>query len=244
MNCEKLGILGGMGTAAGIYFAQKLVELNTRVEQDADHAPFILYSDPTIPHRGNAYLHSGPSPAPALVASLHKLSTLGADFAVMICNTAHIYFDEIAAQTKLPLINMIETAADYAAQRLAGKKIGLLATKATARSGLYSGYFAETGVEVVLPGEADQELIQAVIFDRSYGLKVTGMSGSPTALKTIREVAGRMRASSGIDHLLLGCTELSFGIPEQQWGGFHIVDPVQLLALRCLQRVRPEAGPA
>jgi aspartate racemase len=236
MTRRKIGILGGMGTAAGLYFTQKLIELNASADKDSDHASFILYSDPNIPSRSDAYLSNATSPSGAIALSLDKLSSLGADFGVMICNTAHIYFDEIERQVSLPLINMVDNVARHVAQLPPGTRIGLLATTANVRSSLYARHFEASGSTIVLPGEADQESISAAIFDPVFGIKSTRTRVHPQAQQRIAEVAARLRSEQGVEHLLLGCTELSMAIPELSWQGMNVIDPVRLLARACLQR--------
>lgn len=233
---QKVGILGGMGSAAGIYFAQQLVALNTAARRDADHAPFILYSDPHIPNRVDAYLKNTANPAPSVVASLNKLAMLGADFGVVICNTAHIYYDEIVTQVHMPVLNMVESAAERIGTHFPHAKVGLLATTATAKSGMYLRHCAGHGVALHVPAADDQNLIQAAIFDETYGIKATGNAPARQALEAIAGVAERMRRQHGVSHLLLGCTELSFAIPGERWMGFTVVDPVKILAQRCLAR--------
>lgn len=236
MTRRKIGILGGMGTAAGLYFTQKLIELNASAARDSDHAAFILVSDPHIPSRVDAYLRNATSPSQAIAHSLAKLSSLGADFGVMICNTAHIYFDEIEQQVEMPLINMVANVARHARTLPQGTKIGLLATTATARSDLYPRHFAASGCELVLPNPADQELVSSAIFDPAFGIKSTRTSVHATAQQHLADVARRLRTEQGVEHLILGCTELSMAIPDQRWNDFAIIDPVRLLARTCLQR--------
>jgi len=234
---EKIGILGGMGSAAGLYFAQQLIALNTAARQDGDHVPFILYSDPHIPNRVDAYLNRTANPAPHVVTSLQKLAALGADFGVVICNTAHIYFDEIESHVKMPLINMVENTADHIDTCFPTASVGLLATTATVKSGLYSRHFDRMGRTLATPDDDDQALLMAAIFDTEFGIKATGNVPSMKAIDSIIEVAGRMRQRAGVTHLLLGCTELSFAIQGQKWANFHIIDPVKVLAQHCLERV-------
>lgn len=56
MHHQHIGILGGMGPAAGLYFAQKLITLNSQARTDAEHVPFILYSNPQVPSRVDSFL--------------------------------------------------------------------------------------------------------------------------------------------------------------------------------------------
>ena len=186
MSQKTVGILGGMGPAAGIYFAQKLIDLNATAKTDADHVPFILCSDHQIPSRVDSFLHRTQSPVPLLTTLLQKLASLGADFGVMICNTARIYFDEIAAEVDLPLINMVANVASHAASlKLEGRKVGLLTTEATVKSGLYTQYFNEYGIDIVVPSEEEQSLVSSAIFGSESGIKATGITASDTAIRIL-----------------------------------------------------------
>lgn len=207
MGHATVGVLGGMGPAAGLHFAQQLIALNTAARQDADHVSFILHSDPQIPSRVDAFLKRTASPVPALVASLRKLEALGADFGVIVCNTAHIHFDEIAAQVRLPLIHMIDNAAQHA-DGLAPKcaKVVLFATAATVKAGLYRCHFGAAGVEIVTPTDEEQALVTAAIFDPETGIKATGMAASPAARQNLAEAAHRLRARTDARHPACRCT--------------------------------------
>jgi len=236
MTYRKIGILGGMGPAAGVYFAQQLIELNVAADRDARHAPFILHSDPSHPSRVDAYLNGQASPASSIAQSLDALHAQGADFGVIICNTAHIYFREIAARTALPLINMVETAASHMMKDAPPGDTGLLATNATVKSGLYARAVEARGGRVVTPTDADQEIISAVIFSPDHGIKATRTSPSDKAIRAVWGVMNRMREQAGVGRFLLGCTELSMAIPDDVCSGFEIVDPVKILARTCLHR--------
>ncbi len=206
----------------------------TTATQDEQHIPFVLYSDPRVPHRSNAFMNEAESPVPMIVHGINYLQLAGAHFGVMVCNTAHIFFDEIVSQTNLPLINMVQNTGVFLAQSHRGVKIGLLATEATVHSQLYAHCFDKLGIEVVAPPLADQELITQAIYNESYGIKATCMHPGIEALQSIAAVGDRMRQSMGLNYLLLGCTELSMAITSEVWHGFEIIDPVKLLAQTCL----------
>lgn len=235
-----VGIVGGMGSAAGVYFAQQLIAQNLDARRDADHVPFVLCSSPAIPSRVDAYDRRGPSPAAPIIESVHRLALAGADFGVVLCNTAHIFFDDISDSVPIPLIHLVRNAA-LAAPLRPGSRTGLLATSATVRSGLYERYFTGSGGSLALPDASDQEIVSAAIFDQDYGIKATGCQPSRAALEALAGVVERLRRSQGIDQLLLGCTELSLAIPADTWCGLPVLDPVKLLARTCLRRARSPA---
>ncbi len=245
MHRGKIGILGGMGPAAGTHFAQRLIALNTAARQDADHVAFVLYSETQIPSRVDSYLKNAASPVPRLISALRNLAACGADFGVMVCNTAHIYFDEIADAVDLPLVHMIESTANHVEHLpMSRRRVGLLATEATVKSGLYQRYFDASATEVIVPSDDDQALVTAAIFDPEHGVKATGMTVSDAARRMLAVAAYRLRQRAGIQHLVLGCTELSFAIPSTAWEGFQVIDPVNVLAQACLARTRIARRPA
>ncbi len=236
MTYRTIGILGGMGPAAGVHFARLLIDLNASANHDAGHVPFILSSNPRVPSRVDAYLRGGANPASSIATSLQALHELGADVGVIICNTAHIYFGEIARRTSLPLINMVENAASHIGKGGDDRgSVGLLATTATVKSRLYASALEARGARVIVPDDADQEAVSAAIFDSEYGIKATGYSPSEKAYRTIATVARRMKEKAGIDRLLLGCTELSLAMRSDTCEGLDIIDPVKILAQTCLR---------
>lgn len=86
-----LGVLGGMGPAAGAYFAYRLALL-TDVGSDQEHLPVLLVNDPQIPDRSDAVLGRGTSPLPAMRKGLQFLEASGCSCAVIPCNTAHHWY--------------------------------------------------------------------------------------------------------------------------------------------------------
>ena len=78
---------------------------------------------------------TGESPAPALGQMAARLEAAGAEALVMACNTAHHYADAVSASAGIPFLNMIELAADRAAQLTDGGVVGVLASPAVAKVG-------------------------------------------------------------------------------------------------------------
>ncbi|CDL80105.1 putative aspartate racemase (fragment) [Xenorhabdus cabanillasii JM26] len=91
-----IGILGGMGPAA----TEKIIK-NTPATCDQEHIPVITISFPDIPDRTENIL-SGESPLKQMVTALRILENAGAQCIIMPCNTAHYWYDELKAETKVP----------------------------------------------------------------------------------------------------------------------------------------------
>jgi aspartate racemase len=175
---KTIGVLGGMGPEATAAFFALLVK-NTEASRDADHVPVIVCSLPQIPDRTEAILCGGRSPLPALVRGVETLARAGADFAVMPCVSVHYFYKKLAARSPIPMINLLgETVADVR-KRLPGiRKVGLLATTGTVRSGIVAEAFRVAGIEVLVPdGRSQRRVMNAIYGKRGVKAGVTG--GSP-----------------------------------------------------------------
>jgi aspartate racemase len=135
----RVGILGGMGPAATADFYAKLVRA-TPAERDQDHIPVIVEADPSVPDRTQAFLHGGPSPLPHLLRGAKALEQRGAQWIAMPCNTAHLWYDELAAQAAVPLLHIVDAVVDELLAKLGAAvtpRVAVLGTTATAEGALY-----------------------------------------------------------------------------------------------------------
>jgi aspartate/glutamate racemase len=175
-----------------------------------------------VPSRVDSFLEKTASPAPFLTASLQKLVLLGADFGVMVCNTAHIYFDEIATKVNLPLINMEwNDAMHVSGLKLEGRVVGLLATAATVKSGLYPCYFNGFNVEIVITTDEEQDLVTSAIFESEYGIKATGINTSDAAVRCAADTGQKKcrqldQSNRSMPHLQWRCSCCSWTLLSTQ----------------------------
>ena len=228
MPYETLGILGGVGPLASVYFADLLV-CGTDADCDQAHIPFYLYNDACIPDR-SAYLlgRSPESPLPALVDGVKKLASMGSDLIVVTCNTAHYFYDEMASAVDVPVLNIIETAVDAAekkAPRL--KKFGILATDGTVKGEVYDRVADRRGLQCVAPSEETQEAVMKLIYDVKVGKDVD----PAVILRAAQELE-----DAGCEAVILGCTELSvvarrYRLPDEDPA---LVDAMTALAAACV----------
>ncbi len=198
MNRPKtVGVIGGMGPAATAEFFRRLI-LATPAKRDEEHLRVLIDSDPRIPGRTEAVLHGGPDPAPRLREIARGLEAAGAELLAMPCNTAHAYLDAIRDAVAIPVLDMLEEAT----AKIGKGPVGLLATTATVRLGLYQDVGRRRGLEVLVPSAERQADVTHVI----AALKARP---TPEALrKDLGRVVGALKAS-GARAILVGCTELS-----------------------------------
>ena len=226
---KTIGIIGGMGPLATADLYTKIINF-TVAEKDQEHVPVIIDSNPLIPDRTDYILHGGESPLPEIVKSIRRLEAAGCDFLIMPCNTAHHIIDEIKTTTKIPFINMMEETVKIVARDYPGEKVGLLATDGTAKSGAYHRYFEPLGVDVIIPKEHQEDVMEYIY----QGVKTGNLEKDLNGI----EMAVHEMETMGATIFILGCTELSAVSQKIRTIENDFLDPLEILAVRAIQ----EAG--
>ena len=216
-----VGILGGMGPEATVLLMSRIIAL-TPAEDDADHVPLLVDHNPQVPPRITALVEGGgEDPGPVRAAMARRLARAGAAALAMPCNTAHAYVPVITAAVDLPFINMIErTAAQLASMDLPNRRVGILASIAVQKLGLYDQALNEHGLAAVFP-RSQADLLVAI-------RQLKRNARNPQARETQFRVAEEL-LSDDVDVLLIACTELSL-IADALPTGACVVDALDVLA--------------
>lgn len=195
-----IGILAGMGPRSTAPFVDMIVDACQRhygARYDIDFPPMLIYSLPTPFYVDRPIDHAALEAA--ILAGLRKLEDAGVAFVAMPCNSAHIYFEQLAAGIHVPLLNMIDTA--LAALPAASNTVALLATRPTVESRIYQDAVERAGKQLLL-GEAWQARVDALI------LAIKSALDRAPARELWRELVADLQAA-GADTLLLACTDLN-----------------------------------
>lgn len=184
-------------------------------------------SNTAIADRTAALLRGGADPVPEMVKSAKRLESIGADFLIMPCNTAHNYYEKICEAVHIPVLHMIALTCD--ALRARGVKCaGLLATDGTVQTGIYQRIFAGSGVELLMPSSAaDQAAVMDIIYN---GVKAGDLTHDASAFRTACEHL----LARGAEVLVLGCTELPPAF-ELYRLDYPNIDPTLELALGAIR---------
>ncbi|MBY4599392.1 aspartate/glutamate racemase family protein [bacterium BD-1] len=131
-----------------------------------------------------------------------SLRAAGAEALVLCTNTMHKVAADIEALSGLPLLHIADPTAG--AIRAAGlSRIGLLGTRFTMEGEFYRRRLEEKhGLEVLVPDEADRELVHRVIYDELCRGRIEDASRA-AYLAVIDRLAAR-----GAEGIVLGCTEI------------------------------------
>jgi aspartate racemase len=125
----------------------------------------------------------------------------GAQLAICPDNSAHLAFKHVAARSPIPWLHIAEEVAKAAA-RAGFQHAALLGTRFTMRGPVYPEMFEKHALRISTPAEADQKIVDDIIFDEL----VNGIFSESSRLR-YNEVIERMR-TRGCDSVILGCTEI------------------------------------
>jgi len=215
-----IGILGGMGTQAGLDFCNKLAMLN-RGKIDQEYPLFILYNKSNIPGRPESIgvqtrtFSSLPRNAKnitkynkvlkSLLDGCRSLEKSGCKFIVIPCNTAHYWYEDLKRKIKIPIINMPKEVFLHT-KKICKKnvKIGLLATEGTLRTEIYEKLF-KNEYELIKP------LHNLQIKSVNKTIKHVKMGNIKLAENTIKPAINYL-IKNNCKKIILGCTELPIAI--------------------------------
>ena len=198
-----IGILGGMGTQAGLDFCSKLAKLN-RGKVDQKYPLFILYNKANIPDR-KQNLKKYNKVLRSLIQGCKFLQKNKCKFISIPCNTAHYWYKDLKKKIKIPILNMPEIVYLNAKKNCKkNSKIGLLATDVTIKTGIYSYYFSKK-FTLITPNKNLQ--IKSV----NKSIKLVKMGNVKAAENTIQP-AIKYLLKEKCKKIILGCTELPIAI--------------------------------
>ena len=198
-----IGILGGMGTQAGLDFCNKLAVLN-RGKIDQKYPLFILYNKSNIPGRPEN-LHKYNKVLKSLNTGCLLLQQNKCKFIVIPCNTAHYWYDDLQKKIKIPIISMPKEVYLHAKKNCKkNSKIGILATEATLKTGVYNKFF-DKNFTLINPKKSLQ--IRSVNKAIKY-VKIGKVKDAEKAIKPAINYLIKMKCKK----IILGCTELPIAI--------------------------------
>ena len=198
-----IGILGGMGTQAGLDFCNKLAVIN-RGKIDQKYPLFILYNKSNIPKRPEN-LKKYYNVLKSLIVGCRLLQKNKCKFIVMPCNTAHYWRDDLQKKINIPILSMPKEVFLHTKKSCKkNSKIGILSTEATLKTGVYSRYF-DKNYKLVSPTKSLQK--NSV----NKAIKYVKMGKVKEAEKVLRPSV-KYLLKIKCKKIILGCTELPIAI--------------------------------
>ncbi|MBN9549156.1 MAG: aspartate/glutamate racemase family protein [Alphaproteobacteria bacterium] len=226
----QLGIIGGLGPLASADFYFKLTRM-TDALRDNEHVPAVILSVPQLPDRTEAILAGEDGPLAPLTAAVSTLNALGVACIAMPCNTAHHWYDRLAANSRAGIIHIGDAVVADIRRGLERGRVANLATRGTLVSGFYQDRISAAGFEPCVPADAE---FQGRV-DSAIALVKAG-SIAEAAAETERAL--HLAQVAGADAALLGCTELSVVAASlNDTNGLLVIDSNAALARASLARL-------
>lgn len=193
--------MGGMGPDATVDFMAKVVAL-TNSGRDQDHVHMIVDQDPTVPNRRDAIAGDGTAVTGHLTRMAERLENAGADFLVMVCNTAHVFLSGVHEATSIPFISIIdESIAEIDRRRPSSNVVGLMATDGCLEAGIYQDAIEATGRSALVPDAAGTARLMSLIDAIKSG------DQGPEITAGMESVAMAL-VDNGAEVIIGGCTEI------------------------------------
>ena len=206
---KTIGLIGGMSWESTIpYYRQINQSIKERLG-GLHSAKVVLYSVDF--HEIERLQHAGDWEAAGqlLAAAARALELAGADFLVLCTNTMHKVAPAIEAAVRIPLFHIADPTAE--AIKDAGlSTVGLLGTRFTMEQAFYKDRLRERhGLQVLIPNQADREVIHRVIYEELCLGRVVEESRAE-----YRRIMADL-VDQGAEGIVLGCTEISLLVAQQ-----------------------------
>ncbi|MBC5815957.1 MAG: aspartate/glutamate racemase family protein [Candidatus Eremiobacteraeota bacterium] len=197
-SSQHLGLIGGLGTAAGIFYYEKLVERHSPLHLTLAHADL-----PTM--LGALEAQDWDTMAAYLLSLIESLRLGGATVAAITAVTPHIVIDRVVAGSRIPLVSVLD-ALPKAIQTARLQRVAVFGTRATVESRIFGRVPTENFFEL---DPTDSEAVYRIYADVARGALTQAYRDE------ICGIAGRAIAR-GANAIILAGTDLSALFRDQE----------------------------
>ncbi len=206
---KTIGLIGGMGwESSKLYYERINIKVNETLK-GSHSAKIVLVSVDFAEIEKLTFKNDWSAIGRIVIKSAKQLERAGVDMIVLCTNLIHIIGEDIMKNISVPFLH-IANATGEAIRKKNLKKILLLGTKYTMEKDFYTKTLEKTyGLEVIVPAERDRNSIHNIIYKEL--LKGVFTDTSKQSILKIIKKSHRV----GVEGVILGCTELSMLIKEQ-----------------------------
>jgi len=206
---KTIGMIGGMSWESSIEY-YRIINETVRTELGGLHsAKSMMVSVEFAEIETLQHQDRWDEAAKILIAAARSLESGGADFTIICTNTMHKLYDKIQQSVRIPLLHIADATAELIkAQGI--QKIALLGTRFTMEENFYKGRLIEKyGLEVIIPGSEDMEIIHRIIYDELCAGVI-----QPDSKQQYADIIQRL-AKEGAEGIILGCTEIGLLVKQE-----------------------------
>jgi len=229
-----VGLVGGLGPESTIDYYRRLLDEWKSV--DPSTSPSIVIDSLDVQRALRLVGSDRAALVEYLLTSVRRLAAAGVDFVAMTANTAHIVFDEVAAESAIPLLSIVEVCADEAKRR-GLERVALLGTRFTMEAPFYPQVFARRGMTIVTPS-ADE---RAWVHDRYVNQLLKGDFRDETRGEFVGLI-DRLHRDEKVQAVVLGGTELPLLLRTDTVAGVPMLDTTALHVAAIIRRLSGRAA--
>lgn len=138
----------------------------------------------------------------------YSLEKAGADFIVICTNTMHKVICNIKEKVSIPILHIADATA-IEIKKHGIRSVGLLGTKYTMEQDFYKSRIEQNGIKIIVPNEADRELINGIIYNELCLGEMNQVSRD-----SYKEIINRF-VQNGAEGIILGCTEIGLLVKQE-----------------------------
>jgi aspartate racemase len=222
MIMKRIGILGGLGPEATLDYYREIINAFKSRDSSLNYPEIIIYSVNMSEFLLLMKNRDYEKLVTYMLRILDGLKNGGADFAAISANTPHLVFDSLQEKSDIPLISIVESTCKEAL-RLGLKRPGLFGTGFTMNATFYQEVFSRQGIEIILPGLQDRQMIDEKLFSEIE----LGIFKEETRRQLV-DIIGNMVRLQRIDSLILGCTEFPLILTEKSYAGIPMLNTTKI----------------
>lgn len=204
---KTIGLIGGMSWESTVTYYQLINEAVKKSLGGLHSAKILLYSVDFQEIEECQTRGDWEKSARILGDAAKGLESAGAECIVICTNTMHKVAPQIGERVSIPILHIAEATAEALIESGISRVL-LLGTRYTMQQDFYKEKLVERGIEVMVPGDEDMEIVNRIIFGELC-LGVISEESRREYLRIIEEQKGR-----GAQGVILGCTEIGLLISQ------------------------------
>ena len=220
------GIVGGIGPESTVEYYRLIIASYRQRINDGSYPAIIINSIDLKKLVDSIAANELADVTNYLIDAVERLARAGADFGALAANTPHIVFDEIRARSALPLISIVETACEAAAD-LGLRRVGLFGTRFTMQGRFYPDVFSRAGIELVVPDDNEQDYIH-----QHYMNELVNGIFLPETRERLLQIVDQLKERERIEGVILGGTELPLILRDEEHNGVPFLNTTRIHVAR------------